>query len=151
MVTKDSVPGRTNLWQEFQDKRGPDATETFVAKAMDKGDDYASAIGTPADASRYIRELEAVGVDQLIFIQQAGRNPHADICEALELFAAEVMPEFKQGEDERVAAKEAELAPYIEAALARKQWMQPLADDDIPLIRASVKKAQVPGSSRQSI
>ena len=65
--------------------------------------------------------------------------------------SAEVMPEFKQGEDERVAAKEAELAPYIEAALARKQWMQPLADDDIPLIRASVKKAQVPGSSRQSI
>ena len=151
MVTKDSVPGRTNLWSEFQEKRCADATDTFVAKAMAQGDDYASAIGTPADASRYIRELEAVGVDQLIFIQQAGRNSHEDICEAMELFASQVMPEFKQGEAERVAAKDAELAPYIEAALARKQWMQPLADDEIPVIPAAVKKAQVPGSTRKSI
>jgi hypothetical protein len=118
---------------------------------MAQGDDYASAIGTPADASRYIRELDAVGVDQLIFIQQAGRNSHEDICDAMELFAAQVMPEFKQGEDARVAAKEAELAPYIEAALARKQWMQPLADEEIPMIPAAVKKAQVPGAKRQSI
>ncbi|KAG1649140.1 Iron-regulated protein FrpC [Nymphon striatum] len=65
MVTKDSVPGRTNLWQEFQDQRGPDATETFVAKALAQGDNYASAIGTPDDARRHIRELEAAGVADL--------------------------------------------------------------------------------------
>jgi alkanesulfonate monooxygenase SsuD/methylene tetrahydromethanopterin reductase-like flavin-dependent oxidoreductase (luciferase family) len=151
MVTKDSVPGRTNLWNDFQEMRGADATETFVAKAMAQGDNYASAIGTPDDARRAIRELEAVGVDQLIFIQQAGRNPHSDICDALELFAAEVMPEFKEHEEARLAAKEAELAPYIEAALARKQWMQPIADEDIPVIPAAVKKAQVPGARRKSI
>jgi hypothetical protein len=29
--------------------------------------------------------------------------------------------------------------------------MQPLADDEIPLIPAAVKKAQVPGSTRKSI
>ncbi len=50
-----------------------------------------------------------------------------------------------------MAAKEAELAPYIEAALARKQWMQPIADEDIPVIPAAVKKAQVPGARRKSI
>jgi hypothetical protein len=87
-----------------------------------------------------------VGVDQVIFIQQAGRNRHEDICSSLELFAAEVMPHFTVGRDERIRAKDAELAPFVEAALARKRWMQPLADDEIPIVRASVKKAQTSGS-----
>lgn len=144
MVTQDSVPGRTNLWADFQEMRGPTATEDYVAKAEGMGDSYSSAIGTPADAARHIREMEAVGVDQLIFIQQAGRNRHENICSSLEMFASEVMPEFHDREAERLAKKEAELAPFIEAALARKTWMRPLADHDIPVIPAAVKKAQVP-------
>ena len=31
----------------------------------------------------------------MIFLQQAGRNRHDHICQSLELFAAEVMGEFK--------------------------------------------------------
>ena len=69
-------------------------------------------------------------------MQQGGRNRHEHICESLELFAAEVMPHFKAKEAEREAAKAAELAPYIEAALARKQRMAPLADDQIPTVVA---------------
>ena len=99
-----------------------------------------------ADARRWLEQMRAVGVDQVIFIQQAGRNRHEDICSSLELFAAEVMPEFTAGEAERVARKQAELAPYAEAALARKQWMQPLADDEIPVVKASVARAQTSGS-----
>jgi hypothetical protein len=87
-----------------------------------------------------------VGVDQVIFIQQAGRNRHEDICSSLELFAAEVMPEFAAGEVDRQLRKAEELAPFVEAALARKTWMQPLADADIPVVRASVAKAQTSGS-----
>ncbi len=151
MVTQDSVPGHTDLWSQFQAERGPNAIETAVAKAEALGEDYASAIGTPADAARHIRELEAVGVDQLIFIQQAGANRHADICTSLELFASDVMPEFKIGEAERLAAKEAELAPYVEAALARKAWMQPVHRDDIPLIPAAVKVAQVPDAATEAV
>ncbi len=147
MVTQDCVPGRTSLWDDFQAARGDDATEKFIAKAMDSGDEYASAIGTPDDARRHLRDLAGAGVDQLIFIQQAGMNRHEDICASLEMFAREVMPEFHAGEAERIAKKEAELAPFIEAALARKEWMQPLADDEIPVIAASVKKAQVPDDS----
>ena len=37
-----------------------------------------------------------MGVDQVVFIQQAGRNRHEDICESLELFASRIMPEFKE-------------------------------------------------------
>ena len=54
-----------------------------------------------------------------------------------------VMEPFVAQRESRERAKAEELAPYIEAALARKPWMQPLADEDIPVVRASVKKVEV--------
>jgi alkanesulfonate monooxygenase SsuD/methylene tetrahydromethanopterin reductase-like flavin-dependent oxidoreductase (luciferase family) len=146
LVARDTVPGRSTLWEDFQRQRG-DVTEAVVAAALAQGDEYASAIGTPDDAARHLRAMAAAGVDQVIFIQQAGRNLHADICSSLELFASDVMPEFHAGEAGRVAAKQVALQPYIDAALARKQWMVPLADDEIPVVKASVAKAVVPVSS----
>ena len=146
LVAHDQVPGRTTVWEEFQARRPPDSVERRIAAAEAQGDDYASCIGTPADATRYLQQMREVGVDQVIFIQQAGRNRHEDICASLELFAAEVMSEFTTGEAERQARKAAELAPYVQAALARKDWMRPLADDEIPVVRASVAKAQTSGS-----
>ena len=86
--------------------------------------------------------FQEAGVDQVIFLQQAGRNKHEHICESLELFAAEVMPEFKAEAAAREARKAEELAPYIAAALTRKQWMQPLAEHEIPVVKASVERAQ---------
>ena len=145
LVAQDQVPGRTDLWGEFQAKRGADATEREVAEAVAEGDDYSSCIGSPDDARRYLRDLADVGVDQVIFLQQAGRNQHEHICSSLELFAAQVMPEFAADEAERQAKKATELAPFIEAALARKQWMRPIADEDIPVVPASARKAQTSG------
>ena len=46
------------------------------------------------------------------------------------------MPEFKANEAEREAKKSQELAPYIAAALARKERMPALADADIPIFEA---------------
>ena len=100
-------------------------------------------IGTPADFAAHVRSFEAAGVDQIILLQQAGRNAHADICASLELFASEVLPEFKAKAKERDRRKAEELAPYIEKALARKKVMTPLADADIPVVRASVAKPVV--------
>jgi alkanesulfonate monooxygenase SsuD/methylene tetrahydromethanopterin reductase-like flavin-dependent oxidoreductase (luciferase family) len=146
LVAHDVRPGRTDLWGEFQSLRDPDSTDRRIAAAAEHDDTYSSCIGTPADARRHLRQMSDAGVDQVIFIQQAGRNKHEDICASLELFASDVMPEFAAEQAERQASKDAELAPYIEAALARKQWMQPLAEDQIPTIKASVKKAAVGGS-----
>ncbi|HUC33431.1 MAG TPA: LLM class flavin-dependent oxidoreductase, partial [Ilumatobacteraceae bacterium] len=146
LVAHDQVPGRTTVWQEFQERRSPDSVDRRVAAADAQGDDYANCIGTPEDARKYLRQMSDVGVDQVIFIQQAGRNRHQHICESLELFAAEVMPEFAAGEAQRQQRKTAELAPFVDAALARKNWMQPLADDEIPIVRASVARAQTSGS-----
>jgi DNA-binding GntR family transcriptional regulator len=56
----------------------------------------------------------------LIFVSQAGRNRHEDVCESLELFAREVMPEFKDRVGAAEEAKARRLAPAVEAALARR-------------------------------
>ena len=82
------------------------------------------------------------GVDQVIFLQQAGRNRHDHICEALDLFAAEVMPEFKEEAAARDARKAEALGPYVTEALKRKSWMKPLKDNEIPVVKASVQKAE---------
>lgn len=118
-------PGRTDIWQNFE------AVKESLAPAGGS-----NAIGTPEKVSQYLRDMQDAGVDQMIFIQQSGKNKHAHICESMELFAREVMPEFKAAEAERERAKMVELAPYLEAAMARKKFMDPIAEEDIPTVVA---------------
>ena len=124
-------PGRTDIFKEFREVREKQLQEM----PLDLTESLTGArggIGTPDDMKAHLRKFEEVGVDQVTFIQQAGMNKHEHICESLELFAAEVMPEFKQRAANREARKAEELAPYIEAALARKKFM-PMPDDvDLP-------------------
>ncbi len=70
--------------------------------------------------------------DEVLFMAQMGNIAHEDVCESLRMFADEVMPEFKEGEEERERAKLEELAPYLEAAMERKRLMPALSDDEIP-------------------
>jgi alkanesulfonate monooxygenase SsuD/methylene tetrahydromethanopterin reductase-like flavin-dependent oxidoreductase (luciferase family) len=141
-VATDTIPGRTELWQEFQQLRaGREPSAALAADAF--GDNYQSGIGTPDDMIRHLDSFADSGVDQIILMQQCGKNLHADICASLELFGKEVLPQYKEAEVDRQAAKDRELAPYIEAALARKKRMPSLSDDEIPVIPASVKRAQV--------
>lgn len=141
LVAHDTVPGRTDMWGDYIKARGNRTQE--VIDAAKRADAIATGIGTPDDMRAHLRAFQNAGVDQVIFMQQAGRNKHSDICDSLELFASDVMPEFKQEAAAREAKKQKELAPYIEAALKRKNWMKPLEDHEIPLVQASVKKAQV--------
>ncbi|MBL8779775.1 MAG: LLM class flavin-dependent oxidoreductase [Alphaproteobacteria bacterium] len=146
LVARDTIPGRTNLWGEYLALRG-NRTEELAAAANRAPS--GSGIGTPDDMRLHLRAFQDSGVDQVILMQQAGRNKHDHICASLDLFAAEVMPEFKSQVEEREHAKAKRLAPHIEAALARKPKMQPLADHEIPIVRASVAQAQVnQGASR---
>ncbi|HUE38012.1 MAG TPA: LLM class flavin-dependent oxidoreductase [Candidatus Binatia bacterium] len=141
LVAHDTVPGRTNLWGEFIEKRG-NRTEEMMAAAKFGGAN-SGGIGTPDDMRAHLRAMQEAGVDQVIFMQQAGRNRHDHICESLELFASAVMPEFRAEVAEREARKQRELAPFVAAALGRKRWMKPLADDEIPVVTASVARALV--------
>ena len=117
----EQIPGRTDIWAKFQSA----LPHMPPAGAAEGG------IGDPRQVRDHLRKFADCGVDQVAFIQQSGRNRHDHICEALELFAGEVMEEFKAEEAQRVALKETELAPYIAAAMERKTWMKPLADAEI--------------------
>jgi alkanesulfonate monooxygenase SsuD/methylene tetrahydromethanopterin reductase-like flavin-dependent oxidoreductase (luciferase family) len=124
-------PGRTNVFEEFERNREafgfarPIAAQTgqvLGAQLFEQGiGSLRGAIGTPDQVRALLRAYAEVGVDQVIFVSQAGRNRHEHICESLELFAREVMPEFHEGEEEREKAKLERLAPAIEAALARRE------------------------------
>jgi alkanesulfonate monooxygenase SsuD/methylene tetrahydromethanopterin reductase-like flavin-dependent oxidoreductase (luciferase family) len=98
-------PGVTDIWQQFE-------------RATPPVNEQRGCIGTPDEIRAKLRTFAAAGVDQVIFIQQAGRNRHEHICESLELFAREVMPEFTDGEEARETRKRELLAPHLEAAMA---------------------------------
>ena len=63
---------------------------------------------------RKLRRFETSHIDQVILLNQAGKNTHEHICESLELFAREVMPEFHAHEPAQQAWKRQVLAHEIE-------------------------------------
>lgn len=122
----DHRPGRTSLWERFQT-----ALPHMPADAPSEG-----GISDPAGLRDHLRLFQEAGVDQVAFVQQAGRTKHEHIAEAIELFATQVMVEFQAGEADRQARKAAELAPYIEAAFRRKEALEQLADDQVQPVMA---------------
>jgi alkanesulfonate monooxygenase SsuD/methylene tetrahydromethanopterin reductase-like flavin-dependent oxidoreductase (luciferase family) len=124
-------PGRTVVWDEFRanrDKRGfarslvtPDAAPLAV-KIMQHGlGSLRGAIGTPEQVLDLCRRYESVGVDQVIFVLQAGPNRHEHICESLELFGERVIPRLAEGREEREREKAERLSGAVERALARRE------------------------------
>ena len=128
-------PGRTNIWEEFQKNKIKTQGRSTIHQKADSDIDT-PGIGTPEELSNHLRKFEEAGVDQVTFIQQGGRNKHEHICEALELFASDVMPEFKENEEKREKEKMEELAPYLAQAMERKKWMPQFKDEDIPEVEA---------------
>jgi len=145
LVTRDTVPGRSHLFEQFQQERTGGALDADAGgtQGLTGVFQQSRGIGTPAQFCAHVRSFESAGVDQIILLQQAGRNRHDHICQSLELLRREVLPEFVGRAAEREKRKAEELAPFIEGALARKQRMAPLADADIPIVRASVTKPMV--------
>jgi alkanesulfonate monooxygenase SsuD/methylene tetrahydromethanopterin reductase-like flavin-dependent oxidoreductase (luciferase family) len=123
-------PGRTVVWDEFlanRDERGfarsivtPDAAPLAV-KVMQEGlGSLRGAIGTPDQVADLCRRYEAAGVDQVIFVLQAGPNRHEHICESLELFGSRVIPRFAEGREERERDRAERLRGAVERALERR-------------------------------
>jgi alkanesulfonate monooxygenase SsuD/methylene tetrahydromethanopterin reductase-like flavin-dependent oxidoreductase (luciferase family) len=115
------VPGETNVWESFRANQLP----------LPGG---SGGIGTPDQVREAMRQFEEAGVDQVVFIQQGGRNRHEHICAALELFAARVMPEFRERHERRTREKTERLGPAIERALARRT--PPPAPGELPVVQA---------------
>jgi alkanesulfonate monooxygenase SsuD/methylene tetrahydromethanopterin reductase-like flavin-dependent oxidoreductase (luciferase family) len=134
-------PGVTDVWADYQRRRAekgydPSAVAAAAANANRLGAKVVEngigglrgAIGTPDQVREFLRRYEECGVDQVIFVSQAGKNRHEHIMESLELFGREVLPEFKERDARAERDKQRRLAPVVERVLARKP-----AEDHPPL------------------
>jgi alkanesulfonate monooxygenase SsuD/methylene tetrahydromethanopterin reductase-like flavin-dependent oxidoreductase (luciferase family) len=99
------VPGTTSLWEEYQAWK-----QTPKGQAAQHG----GLVGSPDTIRHKLLKFEESNVDQVILLNQAGRNRHEHIVEALELFAEHVMPEFHGRERDHQAWKTAVLAGEID-------------------------------------
>jgi alkanesulfonate monooxygenase SsuD/methylene tetrahydromethanopterin reductase-like flavin-dependent oxidoreductase (luciferase family) len=98
------APGTVNLWQEYQAWKESESGQ----KARRSG-----LVGSPETLRKKLRKFEESNIDQVILLNQAGNNTHAHICESLELFAREVMPEFHAREPEHAKWKAGVLSGEI--------------------------------------
>jgi alkanesulfonate monooxygenase SsuD/methylene tetrahydromethanopterin reductase-like flavin-dependent oxidoreductase (luciferase family) len=101
------VPGTVNLWDEYQKWK-----DSPAGHKMRQG----GLIGSPDTIRERLRKFEQSNVDQVILLNQAGKNRHEHIAESLELFAREVMPEFHEREPEHQEWKRGVLNGEIELA-----------------------------------
>lgn len=148
-------PGVTDVWAEYQALRqekgySPEAviaaaqhSDRLGAKAVEQGvSGLRGAIGTPDQLRAFLRRYEEYGVDQVIFVSQAGKNRHEDIMESLELFGREVLPEFKERDDAQQRAKALRVEPIVDKAMARKPASDhpplPAPDYDFPAIPRAI-------------
>jgi len=79
------APGKSDLWGEYQAWRQTDKAQTALRNGL---------IGSPDTIRKRLRMFADAHVDQIILLNQAGKTSHAAICDSLDLFAREVMPEF---------------------------------------------------------
>ncbi|MCS5606195.1 MAG: LLM class flavin-dependent oxidoreductase, partial [Alphaproteobacteria bacterium] len=91
------APGKGDLWKLYQDWRHSEKAQQALTSGL---------IGSPETIRNKLRQYEEAHVDQVILLNQAGKTSHQDICDSLEIFAEEVMPEFHERENEHQIWKE---------------------------------------------
>ncbi|MFI6292500.1 LLM class flavin-dependent oxidoreductase [Nonomuraea sp. NPDC050790] len=143
------APGQGSIWADFTARR---------PSLGARGDDpLAGALGSPQQLVELVRRYEEAGVDQMIFVLQAGPNRHEHICESLELFGKKVLPVFADGREERERAKAERLAPAVAAALARRAPVRAMArpyriDEDAEVARIGRRAAPAgPGERLRAV
>lgn len=159
-VFGEHKPGRTNIYEEFLARRDEvgfarsiisDDGAPLGVRVLQQGlGSLRGAIGAPDQVRDLCRRYEEAGVDQVIFVMQAGRNRHEHICESIELFGREVLPEFAARADAADAARAERFGPAIEAALARREPPR-TADPDyaiVPIASGSPGEARATENGR---
>jgi alkanesulfonate monooxygenase SsuD/methylene tetrahydromethanopterin reductase-like flavin-dependent oxidoreductase (luciferase family) len=92
-------PGTVNMWDEYNKWKA--ANPEAHASALRGG-----LIGSPETIRRKLKKFQSSNIDQVVLLNQAGRNTHEHICESLELFAKDVMPEFQDAHPELLKWKQ---------------------------------------------
>jgi hypothetical protein len=98
------APGKGDLWRDYQAWRETDKAKQALRNGL---------IGSPETIRKRLRQFEDAHVDQVILLNQAGKTSHKAICDSLELFAREVMPEFHDRQPQQEAWKADVLAGRI--------------------------------------
>src|ERR1700753_497242 len=100
------APGTVNMWDEYNKwkRDNPEAQAAALRGGL---------IGSPETIRKKLRRFRSSHIDQVILLNQAGKNSHEHICESLELFAREVMLEF-QNDPEHEAWKAGVMSGAIE-------------------------------------
>ena len=157
-------PGVTDVWAQFLAQRDAEGFSVDAVKAAAQNSDrlgakvveegtagIRGAVGTPDQIREYLLRFEECGVDQVIFVSQAGKNKHEDIMESLELFGKEVLPEFKERDEKRSADKARRLEPIVDKVMARKpaEDHPPLPADDYSFPAMPVAMADRAGGNDQ--
>ena len=101
------APGNESLWERYQEWRQTE--EGRAAVESPKG-----LVGSPTFLCETLEAMQAAHIDQVILLMQAGKTAHEDVCASLELFAAEVMPQFHAAEPAHQEWKRAVLDRQIE-------------------------------------
>src|SRR5919199_260258 len=164
-VFGDHRPGQTNVWEEFlanRDERGfarsivtPDDAPLGVKLLQEGLGSLRGAIGTPEQVADLAERYERAGVDQVIFVSQAGKNRHEHIRESIDLFAEKVMPRFAERADAVDAERRERLAAACERALARRDPPRPVPDYAVdpmsePRPATAIAAARADGDGRPS-
>ena len=99
--------GTVNMWDEYNKwkKANPEAHAAALRGGL---------IGSPETIRNKLRRFQSSNIDQVVLLNQAGKNTHEHICESLELFAKEVMPEFQEAHPKLLKWKEQVLNREIE-------------------------------------
>jgi alkanesulfonate monooxygenase SsuD/methylene tetrahydromethanopterin reductase-like flavin-dependent oxidoreductase (luciferase family) len=124
-------PGAVNLWDEYEAWKR--ANPEGLRRALSGG-----LIGSPETIRNKLRKFATSHIDQVILLNQAGKNTHEHICESLELFAREVMPEFhaadilqqdwkRQVLAGEIALEEIDTAPFRDRYGANSVQLKPQA------------------------
>jgi alkanesulfonate monooxygenase SsuD/methylene tetrahydromethanopterin reductase-like flavin-dependent oxidoreductase (luciferase family) len=149
------VVGASDVWRDFTANRSSHGFAREIVRAehaplavrlLEAGmGSLRGAVGTPAQVTDLIQRYADAGVDQVIFVMQAGRNRHEHICESLELFGKTVLPRFTEGRAEAETAKADRLAAAVDKALARRSPPRSLAAPYPISEEAEIAAARRPG------
>lgn len=119
-------PAHTDIWNEYT--TNPKEFANPEGRTQD-------CVGNPDRVRQQLREFEAVGIDQVVCLSQAGKIPHEMLCESIELFGKEVLPEFKDRDQKRAPEKAAQVDRLNNLCMPRREKVK--LQNEPTIIRAA--------------
>ena len=109
-------PGKTNLWESYKNQ----PVKVKIDDPLASASNVQNCVGTPEQIRATLRGFEESGVDQVLFLSQAGKIPHELLMSSIDLFGREVLPAIKERDHQRAREKAALVERLGEKAMKRK-------------------------------